>query len=114
MGDFIRVPITELEQIGQNLTAVRTGMTAEQNKSRQINGMDKHGDQVIPPAEGSFYDQWRTSIDKLLEGIGLLSDVSVGIATGARDIDNAVVAQGNNMTSQVSAFDFHLSTGGSQ
>lgn len=111
MGDYIRVPVTELETIGRELESVRVRMEAEQNKKRLIIGLDKHGEKVIPLAEGTFFDEWKTSIEKLLEGIGTLGELSTAIAAGAEGIDTAVAGQADGISATLDGFDFHLGVG---
>ncbi|GAA1482461.1 hypothetical protein GCM10009624_29010 [Gordonia sinesedis] len=106
---YIQVPKSKMEDLGARLIAIKQRLEDEKQDGGLIGGLDdRHGDPRIVDAENGFQGAWKTSIEKLIEGIGGLGELSQGIGRGARTIDDQVAQAAGEAAGQLSQFNFHI------
>lgn len=92
-SDYIQVPIHELTTIASKLSIVKADVESTEPLAEGLNGSDKiHGTRIVSAVE-EFFDQWKRSRLRLLENVGILGEVSSGIANTTGDFDNETASQ---------------------
>ncbi|MET9203425.1 hypothetical protein [Gordonia sp. NPDC003585] len=106
---YIQVPKQTMIDLGDSLVRIKSRLESEKKDGTLVHGLDdRHGDPRIVDAENGFQGAWTTSIEKLLEGIGGLGEVSQAIGTGAQTIDREVASAAGKIAANVSGFNFHI------
>lgn len=92
-SDYIQVPIHELATISSKLSIVKGDVESTEPLAEGLDGSDKiHGARIVNAVE-RFFDDWKRSRQRLLENVGILGEVSSGIATATSDFDNETASQ---------------------
>jgi hypothetical protein len=84
---YVQFPYATLSQLGANLDGVGSRLSEKQHGADSCDGLGGDGQERIQQAIESFRDEWKTSIGKLVEDIGIWGGLSKAIGDMVQQFD---------------------------